>query len=54
MFDKQTGELLREVELDGHTAAAPMTYLHEGRQYIVVATGANEAIELVALALPRD
>ena len=52
VFDKQTGELLREIELDGHTAAAPMTYLHEGRQYIVVATGANEAVALVALALP--
>ena len=52
VFDKQTGELLREIELDGHTAAAPMTYLHEGKQYIAIATGANEEVELVALALP--
>ena len=52
VFHKQTGELLREIELDGHTAAAPMTYLYEGRQYIVVATGANDAVALVALALP--
>ena len=52
VFDKQTGELLREIELDGHTAAAPMTYLHEGRQYIAIATGANAEVELVVLALP--
>ena len=53
VFDKQTGELLREIELSGHTAAAPMSYLHEGRQYIAVATGANDEVELVALALPE-
>ena len=52
VFDKQTGELLREIELDGHTAAAPMTYLHDGRQYIAIATGANEDVELVALSVP--
>ena len=30
-----------------------MTYLHEGRQYIAIATGANAEVELVALALPE-
>ena len=53
VFDKETGEPLREIELDGHTAAAPMTYLHEGRQYIAIAIGANDEVELVALALPE-
>ena len=52
VFDKQSGNLLREIELDGHTAAAPMAYFHKGRQYIVIATGANAEVELVALALP--
>ena len=52
VFDKQTGELLREIELDGHTAAAPMTYLHDGKQYIAIATGANADVRLVALSLP--
>ena len=52
VFDKQTGELLREIDLDGHTAAAPMTYLHGGRQFIAIATGANEAVALVALSVP--
>jgi hypothetical protein len=29
-----------------------MTYLHEGKQYIVFATGAGANTSLVALALP--
>jgi hypothetical protein len=30
-----------------------MTYLHDGRQFVVVATGAgDDLMELVALALP--
>ena len=51
-FDKQDGELLHVVELDGFAASAPMTYLHEGRQYIAVAVGGNEDNALVALSLP--
>jgi predicted glycosyltransferase len=32
-----------------------MTYMHEGRQYIVISVGGGgEAAELVALALPVD
>ena len=51
-FDKASGALLHEFELDGHSAATPMTYSHAGRQYLVVGVGANEEAELVALALP--
>ena len=29
-----------------------MTYLHRGRQYIVMATGGGADAEIVALALP--
>ena len=36
------GSLLRTFLLDGRSAAAPMTYLHEGKQYVVVATGGGE------------
>ncbi len=32
--------------------AVPMTFLHRGRQYIVVATGGGSNTSLVALALP--
>src|SRR5207253_7850779 len=51
VFDKQPGTLLRVIELDGMGAAAPMTYLHNGKQYIVAAVGGGEGAELVALAL---
>jgi hypothetical protein len=50
-FDKASGELLREFTLDGHSAAAPMTYAHGGRQYIAVAVGGNQEAEIVALGL---
>jgi quinoprotein glucose dehydrogenase len=52
VFDKQTGERIREIELDAFSAAAPMTYLQAGKQYIVVATGSGPTSELIALALP--
>ena len=51
-FDKADGALLRTFLLDGRSAAAPMTYLHEGKQYVVVATGGGDTAELVALSLP--
>lgn len=52
-FDKKTGEVLHEIDLGAGTTGAPMTYMHDGRQFIVVAIGArNHAAEFVALALP--
>ncbi|NNM31707.1 MAG: PQQ-binding-like beta-propeller repeat protein [Gemmatimonadetes bacterium] len=52
--DKKTGEELGQVELPAPTLTAPMTYMHEGRQYIVVAVGGGGmAGSLVALALPE-
>ena len=50
-FDKRTGALLREVELAGLSAAAPMTYMRGGVQYIVVATGGGPDSALVALSV---
>jgi quinoprotein glucose dehydrogenase len=52
VFDKESGALLRAIELDGSAAAAPMTYLYRGKQYVLVAVGAGPASELVALSLP--
>jgi quinoprotein glucose dehydrogenase len=52
VFDKQTGNLLREIELDGYAAAGPMTYLYRGKQYLAMAVGGNEEAGMVALALP--
>lgn len=51
--DKRTGEHAATVELPAPTNTAPMTYLHEGRQYIVMAVGgAGHPGSLVALRLP--
>ncbi|MEX0619159.1 MAG: PQQ-binding-like beta-propeller repeat protein [Pseudohongiellaceae bacterium] len=53
-YDKNTGEVEWEVELEAGTTGAPVTYMHDGRQYIVVAIGDREHTpELVAFALPR-
>ena len=53
-MDKATGQELAEIALPAATNAAPMTFLHKGRQYIVVAiASADVPAELVGLALPR-
>ncbi len=51
--DKGTGEEIARIELPATTNTAPMSYMHNGKQYIVVAVaGAGVQAELVALALP--
>lgn len=51
--DKMTGEELGSVELPAPTLTAPMTYMHEGKQYLVVAVGSGDMPgSLVALTLP--
>ena len=53
-LDKATGAVLAEVWVDRHFHGSPMTYWHDGRQYIAVAGGGGgEKAELVAMALPR-
>lgn len=51
-FDKQTGRELWAVEppIPG-AMASPMTYVHQGRQYVVVAAGGGTNAGLVAYAL---
>jgi glucose dehydrogenase len=51
-LDKATGETVAEIELPGATGAKPMTYMLDGRQYIVVSIGQPGTAELIALALP--
>ena len=54
-YDKATGEVVWETELPSGTTGAPMTYLHEGRQLIVVAIGGNGSpAEFVAFGLELD
>jgi quinoprotein glucose dehydrogenase len=50
--DKRTGEEIASVVLPAATNASPVTFMHRGRQYIVVAiASADVAAELVGLAL---
>ena len=52
-YDKATGAVLWETELDAGTTGAPMTYMFEGKQYIIVPIGgADHGPEWVALSLP--
>ncbi len=48
-FDKATGKVLASMDLPGSPHGTPMTYLANGKQYVVVATFDGQ---LVALALP--
>lgn len=51
-LDKATGKVVWETELEGGTTAPPMTYLWQGKQYIVTAIGwGDHPGELVAFAL---
>ncbi|MGH7501955.1 MAG: PQQ-binding-like beta-propeller repeat protein [Longimicrobiales bacterium] len=51
--NKQTGDEIATVQLPAPTNTAPMTFLHDGRQYIVVAVGSGQHPgSLVALRLP--
>ena len=53
-LDKATGKEVGKIQLPAQTNTAPMTFMHNGRQYIVAAiAGAENPAELVALALPR-
>jgi quinoprotein glucose dehydrogenase len=53
-FDKKTGAIVWEMELPAGVSNAPMTYMANGRQYIVVGvSGRNYPGELIALSLPR-
>ena len=52
-YDKMTGEVVWQTQLPSGTTGAPMSYMHDGKQYIVVAVGSlGDEGELVALALP--
>jgi quinoprotein glucose dehydrogenase len=52
-FDKATGTVVGEVPLPRNATGAPMTYLLNGKQYLVVPTGgANMPAELIAFCLP--
>jgi glucose dehydrogenase len=54
-YDKATGQVVWETELPSGTTGAPMTYMHKGKQYIVVPIGAKDhPAEFVALAIAEN
>jgi quinoprotein glucose dehydrogenase len=54
-YDKMTGADAGAVYMPAPQTGSPMTYLHEGKQYIVVAiAGGTYSAELVAFRLPQE
>ena len=60
VYDKKTGEYLGSIPLPATPYGNPVTYLHEGKQWIVVAVGGGRFgsggggvnPELIGLSLP--
>jgi quinoprotein glucose dehydrogenase len=54
-YNKQTGEQVGAVFLPAPQSGSPMTYMADGKQYIVVAvSGGNYSGEYIAFALPNS
>ena len=52
-YDKRTGDIVWEMELEAGTTGVPMTYLHEGKQHVVVPIGGRDVPgQWIALSLP--
>ena len=55
VLDAANGDVLRTIPLPGRASGVPMSYTAAGRQYVVVAVGADGGdAELVALSLASD
>lgn len=55
VYDKATGKLLREIKLPANATGAPMTYMANGKQFIVMPTGGTTVgSEFIGLALGGD
>ena len=50
---KATGKQVGAVKIPAKTTAVPMTFLPNGRRYIVFAIGEGSNTSLVALTLPK-
>ena len=51
--EKNTGRQVGKVKIPSRTTAVPMTFMHQGKQYIVFAVGQGMNTGLVALHLPN-
>ena len=50
-YDKATGDVVAEIALPGAASSKPMTYMLDGKQYLVLAVGRDTPAELIAFAL---
>jgi quinoprotein glucose dehydrogenase len=55
-YDKETGADLAQLPMPGMQTGLPMTYMHNGRQFILVSVGSSngQGPQLVAYALPAQ
>ncbi len=59
-FDAATGALLRTATLPVPAQATPMTYIYQGRQFVVIAAGGHGSFgtkqgdSVIAFSLPAD
>ena len=51
--DKATGKTIAEIPLPAPVTGIPITYMQDGKQYVVMAVSGGGHWELVALALPN-
>ena len=51
-YDKLTGEDVGAVEMPDKQTGSPMTYVIDGRQFIVLAVSGSDGAEILAYALP--
>jgi quinoprotein glucose dehydrogenase len=54
-YDKATGAEVFQMPMPGPQTSLPMSYMHQGRQYVVIGVrgSANSGAQLVAFALPQ-
>jgi quinoprotein glucose dehydrogenase len=52
-FDKRTGAVVGELRVPSPVRGCPMTYEHQGRQFIVFTVAESDHPQLIALALPE-
>ena len=51
-YDKATGNVVANIELDAAPTGTPMSYMYKGKQYIVFATGSRGNAGMAAFTLP--
>jgi quinoprotein glucose dehydrogenase len=51
-YDKRSGADVGAVDMPAKQTGSPMTYVVDGKQYIVLAVSGNDGAELVAYSLP--